>query len=542
MLVALHNLSYAAHDSADGLLAMEEVLLAGHAGHAASHRRLVDTLSAVCAFSLQKLRGRVAPGPDDAPASPVSLDLDAPYFTDSGSDSDSDADAERARGGARDGGGSGSEGSRSGPCDAPLRRPRTQRWATSADRRQLLLGDISATCQADHPWVVAFVLALGRYQPDHEPFQTEAERALLRLGLRATLGPEHAARAGPAPALCLWKLLLIALWGDMGHWAVLLLKAALLRTRIDLELVFDLFEDCLPVARAQVRATADLLFAHLHVPPDDRRPRLRSIEESARALHRVEGNVWVLPSPKAAGHPAPPGDPPGGAGPEPAQALRTEWKGAGFEGAFDARSRSDLSGLRGRGLAPLVPDSKPPAEPALPRGGGPGDFGPAPGLEAEQHKAPPPAGPEGLVPGPADAPGKPNPLLASTRRPSVPSAPAPPPPAREPAEWVWTVVDGPGKPVRLQGLGPATARPGPAPEPAQAGAGAGACPASAPEGLGRRPRRARQSAGPWGRPTGRSCAHHRRPTRRRGRSTGPARAQSRARAWKPWPWGRAFWT
>ena len=137
-----------------------------------------------------------------------------------------------------------------------------ERWTTSTDRRQELLAHAADACQADHPWVRAFVSALHRYSPSEEPFQTGPEQELLRRGLWMTLAPADAESAGPAPALCMWRLLLIAVWGDMGHWAVLLLKAAVLRTRLDVELVFDLFEDCLAVARAQVLATAELFFTH----------------------------------------------------------------------------------------------------------------------------------------------------------------------------------------------------------------------------------------------------------------------------------------
>ena len=355
VLVALHSLSHAAHDSADGLLALADVLLAdgppdapAGASEARTHRQ---RLHSVYSTAMQKLHRHVsradvtaAPEPDPLAARLSFFGVSDPCVSDSDSDcgafaaapakagpgpAEEDGGAELGNGSDLSGG-SGSGGS-GGGWDAPpngthrLDRRGTvvEPWTTSVDRRLQLLRAIADRYEAGHPWVPAFVTALSESERGHAPFESNAAREQLRRGLGVTLG------AGAGPAQGMWRLMLIAVWGGEGHWAVLLLKAALLRTQIDFELVFDLFDCCLSVARAQVRAIAALLLNRLRYDGYAREQHLGDLERSMAELRAGDGNVWVLPG-RGAPQPGdlrglavpgpewPPGDRPGG--PTPAEA------------------------------------------------------------------------------------------------------------------------------------------------------------------------------------------------------------------------------
>ena len=143
---------------------------------------------------------------------------------------------------------------------------------------------------------VVFVLALTRFERGETPFESVTEQELLQQGLKLTLGLSRALPTATAPTQSMWQLLLIVIWGDEGHWALLLLKAALLRTQIDFELLFDIFEECLPVVKAQVRAIAALLFAQLQYEKYDQQEHLRDLDEHMEAMQCGDGNVWILPA------------------------------------------------------------------------------------------------------------------------------------------------------------------------------------------------------------------------------------------------------
>ena len=305
VLTDLHSLSHAAHDSADGLLALAHVLLAPEADDAGRpHFEAARRLSTVSLLSMRNLHALVSntdrsasPDPERAlslPGPPEQLypgDCGPSLSPRSASASTSDLDGDDGPARHRTLSWCSALSSLSSLTEGP------ERWATSARRRRQLLDSLADTCGAEHPWVAAFTKTLAEYERGHAPFETAAARERLAEGLARTLRGE----CGPDSVQGLWQLLLITIWSGEGHWALMLLRGALVRAHIDLELVFDLFQDCLAVAQAQVRATAKLLYEHLNYDPQEQNKRTRDLEETMSALHRGEGNVWVLPAQRPRG-------------------------------------------------------------------------------------------------------------------------------------------------------------------------------------------------------------------------------------------------
>ena len=301
VLTDLHSLSHAAHDSADGLLALAHVLLAPDlpeapesSGAPSIHQQnsFAQTLNAFSSLTMRRLNAHFSQQALAGSATSFARFArrqSSAWSEAVGSDGESDDEAAplthrtlTRRRSLSDV----SLRSAPGPPGAP------ERWATSSDRRWQLLGALADTCRGHHPWVAAFTDALAGYERGRIPFATPAAADQLVSGLELTLEGQ----AVPSAAQPLWQLLLIVIWGGEGHWALLLLKAALLRTHIDFELVFDLFDECLPVARAQVRAIAAPLYRRLRCNAQQQQQRARDLAESLRALRQAEGNVWVLPA------------------------------------------------------------------------------------------------------------------------------------------------------------------------------------------------------------------------------------------------------
>ena len=302
VLVALHSLSHAAHDSADGLLALEEVLRGPPGDVCAGAGEARSTFLLKLHRHLSQADLTCSPAPEDTRATRLVVqrasDAEPECGTfDAGPGTAEAGNAEPGNGSSGRSSSSSSSGGGGGGCEGPddgarglgRRSTGSEQSSTGIDRRLQLLCAIAYASETDHPWVPAFATALSEHERGHAPFKSSAEQELLLRGLGVTLGP------GAGPARDTWRLLLVTIWGGEGPWALLLLRAALLRTQIEFELVFDLVDGCLPVARAQVRAIAALLLGHLRCDGYAREQRLADLERSMDALRAGEGNVWMLP-------------------------------------------------------------------------------------------------------------------------------------------------------------------------------------------------------------------------------------------------------
>ena len=222
------------------------------------------------------------------------------------------------------------------------------------------LRSVAARCTRDEPLLAGFALVLIRQQRQQEPFETPEERRLLQDGFRRLFEGAQ----GPSPKRAvLWRLMLIAIWGQQGPWAVLLLRAALLATHIDLEVVFDQCPGCFEVALRQVTLMAPLLLDRLQCPPVERDDHLQRLRDSLAGLRRDWHNVWVLgPAADAAVDVVEPTEAPPPEGPSPTSGpgarARGACDGAGLCGAACEAPRVQTA-VGGKAPATAVPGGSP---------------------------------------------------------------------------------------------------------------------------------------------------------------------------------------